>query len=1193
MIMNSTNEERLSLERIGEVASPRGDELRSLRGIEKMRHSKRRKELAQEAYEDALARQQAIADAKDDVQCSRRSVGAGYTKRQKPRRDFSHEEKEDASPARHRGASSLLGKTQKKAPHDWVRPLVDQLEAADRSAAADVGTPDDDVPHVHIEPSAPPPPPIINSIPCPSSFDLLATKYNMLQASQSSRWPIFVTYTFPLVLESLLILCLRPLIVWFILFLTVWCQFILTVFAVRLLRDRDRLMSIVCPPLSYVDPTLSIDEVCLRIESYPEMEHPQWWRCLFVWYLQCLSAFTLNLNHVVSGVCFHFTTGKVGQVDHEIRPYNQAGNKPCPYQTTVDAWIVVSLSSWRMSYRVSAGAMVDQFQPLLQTLSPDQRKIQAASMACRVTNLMIPSRQSKFVVRGSADAALSSTITADVSNAIYDEAKSTFLPNIDLTFMLVLVLVLSFIVPARTMSGAWYDAIVGSDSYISILLAPFIEEPVKWLFARAFGVTTMVSSPIFGVFEFGLRGCQINALPALLMHCLTGFCPFVTGIMVHYAFNLSVLTHRFYDHMSYVPGPKTIKEFASKLIRSELAGPPVAFGSRLPWNDTKLVNAMCEFALRPSWSTAIFTELYNTHMWWFEDNVDFLCPGSSLLTVGLLVGMFVVHRSLFPTLVLGINSTLYAVGYRKEEVNLPPLAKHGAKIKYLPTYFMAALRVSACCSLGFVLRNVVPPFPDFFHPPSALYGCLQRFCRDPPKANRRLLRRLRRYVRIYVRRHFDPLASDADVSFETWLKNTDYPEWRKEQLRSVWKNKPWVEEKDLHNKSFIKKEFYGAFKPPRGINSRSDTFKCATGPFFKAMEHVLYAQECFDGTNLVPGKHGAFIKHIPTHLRPQFIKDMFGSSPGPYYETDYSQFEKHFTPEIMLSLELILYKHMLLHFPEAYKLIETALSGTNKCHYRGFIIKILGRRMSGDMCTSLGNGFSNLMLFKFAAAVKGGTAFGVVEGDDALFVSSVRLTTADFADLGFDIKILVHSTLYATSFCGMLQSEDGILLRDIGRVMPKFGWSFSPRRLGGHVVKMGLLRARALSLAYESPQCPILCALSKRALDLTSGSKPIFESDMHHQELQNWVSLFGQEMMEKLSAGPTLQARVDFFTHFGISVSAQIEAERLITKWDGSPLCDAFIESLFADSVDMFKFAERYVATTPDLAKTLMDCHSN
>lgn len=528
----------------------------------------------------------------------------------------------------------------------------------------------------------------------------------------------------------------------------------------------------------------------------------------------------------------------------------------------------------------------------------------------------------------------------------------------------------------------------------------------------------------------------------------------------------------------------------------------------------------------------------------------------------------------------------YAAGYRVTDYDAPEPGAHGAKIRTNSRFFEDNGRPSFACTLGFAFRRIVPPFPDFSHAKTALHGCLMRFCRTPPTPDKRKIRLLRRFVKRYCRDNLNPIPPDADLGIDAWLEGTHYPEWRKDQLRSVWNNEPWLNSNDQINKGFVKKETYGAYKPSRGINSRSDKFKVFSGRYFKLMETELYRQPCLVDHQLTDGEMRPFIKHVPIHLRPEFITRMIGSSPGPFYETDYSQFEKHFTPDIMESLELVLYRHMMVNFPDDCEMICDTLTDINRCVYRGFVIRILGRRMSGDMCTSLGNGFSNLMLFMFAAHIKGGNALGVVEGDDALFVSTVVLTKQDFYELGFEIKVATFTSVWKASFCGMLMSQDGVLLRDISRVLPKFAWSFSPRRLGGPKVVLGLLRARALSLAYESPRCPIIAAFAKRALSVTAGTQPIFEAGYHDQLLASWADTFSGRVLEDIELGPSLQSRVDFADKFGIDVPCQLRAEEIFSRWDGSPLDHPFINSLFPEPA-YSDFAERFTADRPDVASEL------
>jgi len=402
-----------------------------------------------------------------------------------------------------------------------------------------------------------------------------------------------------------------------------------------------------------------------------------------------------------------------------------------------------------------------------------------------------------------------------------------------------------------------------------------------------------------------------------------------------------------------------------------------------------------------------------------------------------------------------------------------------------------------------------------------------------------------------------------------WLEGCPYPAHRKAELLRCWEEcMGRLKAKHFKVDSHGKREHYMKYKHARGINSRSDQFKCATGPFFKAIERVVFA-------------HSAFIKHTPVRLRPRRIQEILGGFPGPFYETDYCQFEKHFTEEVMGALEMVLYEHMLQHYPAMLKTIKNAMMGVNRCGYGKFRLDIHAHRMSGEMCTSLGNGFSNLMLADFIATRKGGRITGFVEGDDGLFFSSVPITVQDFLELGFEIKILLHTNLLHTSFCGLVCSEDLITMTDPRKVLMTFGWTHSLLMNGGKKVRNELLKAKALSLAYEHPQCPILSTLAKTVLERLSCSKARFEHGWYEQHLIQQVVEFKEETAVLLELGPSETVRTDFAEVFGISIMQQLEVEREIRSWHSGPLDGPWTLALFGPEYnDCRDYAERFTSAT-------------
>ncbi len=326
--------------------------------------------------------------------------------------------------------------------------------------------------------------------------------------------------------------------------------------------------------------------------------------------------------------------------------------------------------------------------------------------------------------------------------------------------------------------------------------------------------------------------------------------------------------------------------------------------------------------------------------------------------------------------------------------------------------------------------------------------------------------------------------------------------------------------------SFPKLESYDLFKEARWINSRVDDFKAYSGRFFKAAEEEVY-------------KHPSFIKHTPVKDRPARIKALRGAGYH-FYENDYKAFESHFTREIMDACELQLYRYLFSQYPDDARFICEVISGQNRLHTRvGVSVEVEARRMSGDMCTSLGNGFTNLMIFEFLKHEKNAEGDAIVEGDDGLFRITEPLQAEDFKDLGFTVEIHELRDPCEGHFCGMSISPDGWCVKDPRRVFKTFGWTSSYMD-GGNYLMDELLRGKALCLAYEMPQCPIIGELARVGIELTQGVV-----------VKRFVRKWGIEPEEYLGFvpdkfAPTSATRQFFAEKFGISIECQLAVESLI-----------------------------------------------
>jgi hypothetical protein len=232
-----------------------------------------------------------------------------------------------------------------------------------------------------------------------------------------------------------------------------------------------------------------------------------------------------------------------------------------------------------------------------------------------------------------------------------------------------------------------------------------------------------------------------------------------------------------------------------------------------------------------------------------------------------------------------------------------------------------------------------------------------------------------------------------------------------------------------------------------------------------------------------------FIKYIPVRDRPKALYERLWAPGATYYASDFTSFESLFTPDLMEAVEFQLYRYMTQYLPDKEKFYGylDALKGDNHLRSKWFKTKVKGTRMSGEMNTSLGNGFANLMFWKFLCWKRGSECDGFVEGDDGIFrVNGTAPTAADFASLGLVVKIESHTDLNTASFCGNVFdekiqtqiTEPMFALANLFAIPGKYAFS----KNGVH---MALLRSKALSMYHQYPKHPILTAAASRLMTLT------------------------------------------------------------------------------------------------------------
>jgi hypothetical protein len=492
-------------------------------------------------------------------------------------------------------------------------------------------------------------------------------------------------------------------------------------------------------------------------------------------------------------------------------------------------------------------------------------------------------------------------------------------------------------------------------------------------------------------------------------------------------------------------------------------------------------------------------------------------------------------------------------------VPLPNLSKPkvGTKVGWVGQ--RNELRKPVAVSLGPIVPSASSPHPELSDPATSLAGVIKRVASRHPEIDRKLVSDLRVFVKKWLTDNLTPLSSDADTSVERWLAHCNYTDRRKRELLD--KYYAVIDRFDRQYtkaKCFTKDETYPEYKHSRGIYSRSDEYKCFVGPVFKLIEEIVY-------------KHPSFVKHVPVKDRPRYIQELLGGD-GVADATDYSAFESQFRSEIMEAVEMELYWFMTQHLPDRDQFYRhlSAMIGDQHCSFRNFMVTVPTCRLSGEMCTSLGNGFANLMFALFTAERKGCSDVRiVVEGDDGLMkYDGPRLSAEDFAPLGLTIKLDHHESIETASFCGIIfDSEELINIDDPRDALANFGWGSRSYTRCKSSKKMRLLRCKALSLAHQYPGCPIISELAHYGLRVTRshniGSIARCERNMWWRE-QLEAAMRDEKRIVKVEPGPRSRALVERM--YGISVERQLAIEKYLReKVDAGPLSNPSIDAIMPE----------------------------
>jgi len=443
-------------------------------------------------------------------------------------------------------------------------------------------------------------------------------------------------------------------------------------------------------------------------------------------------------------------------------------------------------------------------------------------------------------------------------------------------------------------------------------------------------------------------------------------------------------------------------------------------------------------------------------------------------------------------------------------------------------------------SLGCHASRIALPHPDPDDSQTMVDGVKKRFACKMPQMTSQHRASFKIFVARWLVKNLIPLSSDTDTSVQGWLNDTHYPAYRREELLSKFENNfDRRNRRYLVVKSFMKDETYTEYKQARGINSRTDEYKTWVGPIFKKIEKELFSKNYF-------------IKKIPVTERPQYILDRLFHEKYRYLTTDFTAFEAHFV-ELMEDCEMQLYDYMTTELPdgaEFRRLLRDSILKDNFCQFKWLDVSVYRRRMSGEMCTSLGNGFTNLMLIKYIFSHQNIDIDCLVEGDDGLISLPPGINPPSVSllgELGLKLKMELVPTLETASFCGnVFDLKDMLIVTDPIVELASFGWTTGRYAKSSQKRLLELLRSKSLSLMYQYKGNPILASLAKYGLRMTEGirARPHLMNEYEREEFQRMMD---DMRMKGLPDIPVpLNTRLLVEKLYKVPIHVQLDIERYL-----------------------------------------------
>lgn len=318
-----------------------------------------------------------------------------------------------------------------------------------------------------------------------------------------------------------------------------------------------------------------------------------------------------------------------------------------------------------------------------------------------------------------------------------------------------------------------------------------------------------------------------------------------------------------------------------------------------------------------------------------------------------------------------------------------------------------------------------------------------------------------------------PLSYEGALYVIDKLRGTQ-PKSKIAKLRRVAERIPWslLSERGFKcvRKSntllFIKRETYpSGDKPPRLISFPQEGEKLIMTMAFYHVMHPLFSSSYAS-------------KEIPEDVRPRVIEKRLSRPGAKYFVADYTSWEC--VPNKMI---MQLGEHRVLRQcvdPCYHFVFDWIERGGVLRHKSGVKMKIPAVQYSGRYTTSLSNTIRNKLMMDAVSFYLNVPYKGVFEGDDSLTswphsVQKEQITDA-LGRLGVvaEIDQVMHPG--QGGYCSMYWNRNLELMIEPVKMLANFPISRSQLSLSSKNHE-ALLSAKAMSLAYRAPGCPICCAL--------------------------------------------------------------------------------------------------------------------